>query len=73
MTATTVCTQPQTSIHLPDSVKKIDVRVISLKPIIVPEESVRSCFFLSGSSISDDFMIEHADQHHIQRKKEQSV
>lgn len=53
--------------RFPDSVKKVDVRVVGLERIIAPAESAWDSFFLGGQTVSDDFMSERADQHQSER------
>lgn len=54
-------------IRRPDSVKKVDVRIMGLERIIAPAESAWDSFFLDGASVSDDFMCERADQQQSER------
>ena len=53
--------------RFPDSVKKVDVRVVGMERVIAPAESARDSFFLGGASVSDDFMSERADQQQSER------
>lgn len=53
--------------RFPDSVKKVKVRVMGLERIIAPAESAWDSFFLSGASVSEDFMTERADQQQNER------
>ena len=53
--------------RFPDSVKKVEVRVMGLERIIAPAESAWDSFFLSGASVSEDFMTERADQQQNER------
>jgi len=46
--------------RFPDSVKKVEVRVVGLERIIAPAESAWDSFFWGGQTVSDDFMIERA-------------
>lgn len=46
----------------PDSVKKVEVRVVGLKRIIAPAKSAWDSFFWGGQTVSDDFMTERTDQ-----------
>jgi antitoxin VapB len=55
--------------RFPDSVKKVDVRVVGLERIIAPAESAWDSFFLGGQTVSDDFMSERADQHQSERDR----
>jgi antitoxin VapB len=54
--------------RFPDSVKKVDVRVVGLERIIAPAESTWDSFFLGGQTVSDDFMSERADQQQSERE-----
>ena len=53
--------------RFPDSVKKVEVRIVGLERIIAPSESTWDSFFLGGRTVSDDFMTERADQHQSER------
>ena len=48
--------------RFPDSVKKVEVRVVGLERIIAPAESAWDSFFLGEKTVSNDFMTERADQ-----------
>ncbi len=48
--------------RFPDSVKKVEVRVVGLERIIAPAESAWDSFFLGEQTVSNDFMTERADQ-----------
>ena len=54
--------------RFPDSVKKVDVRVVGLERIIAPVESTWDSFFLGGEQASDDFMEERASQQQTERE-----
>ncbi len=54
--------------RFPDSLKKVDVRVVGLERIIAPAESAWDSFFLGGQTVSDDFMSERADQQQNERE-----
>jgi antitoxin VapB len=54
--------------RFPDSVKKVDVRVVGIERVIAPAESAWDSFFLGGASVSDDFMSERADQQQSERE-----
>lgn len=65
MTTSTVFTNNRTQAvrlpadtRFPDSVKKVDVRVVGLERIIAPAESTWDSFFLNGEPATDDFMAE---------------
>ena len=75
MTTSTVFTNNRTQavrlpaeMRFPDSVKKVDVRVIGLDRIIAPVESTWDSFFLSGEPATDDFMDERGSQHQAERE-----
>ncbi|MCQ8118154.1 antitoxin [Methylomonas methanica] len=53
--------------RFPDSVKKVEVRVIGQERIIAPAESTWDSFFLNGPTVSDDFMTERASQQQTER------
>ncbi|MFI3154962.1 MAG: type II toxin-antitoxin system VapB family antitoxin [Methylococcaceae bacterium] len=53
--------------RFPDSVKKVEVRVVGLERIIAPAESAWDSFFLGEQTVSDDFMSERADQQQNER------
>jgi len=53
--------------RFPDTVKKVEVRILGLERIIAPAESAWDSFFLGGQTVSDDFLIERADQHQSER------
>ena len=48
--------------RFPDSVKKVEVRVVGLERIIAPAESAWDSFCLREQTVSNDFMTERADQ-----------
>jgi antitoxin VapB len=48
--------------RLPDHVKKVSVRVRGQDRVISPVENSWDEFFLSGPTVSDDFMQERGDQ-----------
>ena len=75
MTTTTVFTNNRSQavrlpaeMRFPDSVKKVEVRAVGLERIIAPVDSAWDSFFLSGPSVSDDFMTERAGQHQSERE-----
>ncbi len=53
--------------RFPDTVKKVEVRILGLERIIAPAESAWDSFFLGGQTVSDDFLIERADQQQSER------
>lgn len=54
--------------RLPDEVKKVIVRVRGRERIITPLENTWDNFFLSGPSVSDDFMNERGEQKPVERE-----
>ncbi len=53
--------------RFPDSVKKVNVRVVGVERVIAPAESTWDSFFLSDTSVSEDFMSERASQQQSER------
>jgi antitoxin VapB len=53
--------------RFPDSVKKVNVRVVGVERVIAPAESTWDSFFLSDTSVSEDFMSERAGQQQNER------
>ncbi len=47
--------------RFPDSVKKVEVRVVGVDRIISPLDSAWDGFFQSASTVTDDFMAERID------------
>ncbi|WP_133408241.1 type II toxin-antitoxin system VapB family antitoxin [Parashewanella tropica] len=45
-----------------DDVKKVNVRVVGSERILTPVEKTWDSFFLSEETVSEDFMVERADQ-----------
>ena len=54
--------------RLPEEVKKVTVRIRGRERIITPLENTWDNFFLSGPSVSDDFMNERGEQKPVQRE-----
>jgi antitoxin VapB len=54
--------------RLPDDVKKVIVRIRGRDRIITPIENTWDNFFLSGPSVSDDFMNERGVQKQAERE-----
>ena len=54
--------------RLPDNVKKVIVRIRGRDRIITPIENTWDNFFLSGPSVSDDFMNERGVQKQAERE-----
>lgn len=55
-------------VRFPDSVKKVDVRVVGEERIIVPAGLDWNSFFLSAKCATDDFMAERSSQFQIERE-----
>ncbi len=53
--------------RFPDSVKKVNVRVVGVERVIAPAESTWDSFFMSDTSVSEDFMSERASQQQSER------
>ena len=54
--------------RFPDNVKKVTVRVLGNERILTPVNSTWDSFFLSGDSVTDDFMNERASQDQSERE-----
>ena len=75
MTASTVFSNNRTQAvrlpadtRFPESVKKVDVRVVGQERIIAPAESAWNSFFVGGKQVTDDFMGERASQDQLTRE-----
>ena len=75
MTTSTVFTNNRTQAvrlpaetRFPDSIKKVDVRIVGQERIIAPAESAWDSFFLGGNTASDDFMSQRASQQQPERE-----
>lgn len=75
MAASTVFTNNRTQavrlpaeLRFPDSVKKVDVRVVGQERIIAPAEQAWDSFFLGAETASEDFMVERASQQQGERE-----
>jgi len=53
--------------RFPDSVKKVNVRVVGVERVIAPAESTWDSFFLGDTSVTEDFMSERAGQQQNER------
>lgn len=69
MTISTVFTNNRTQavrlpadMRFPESIKKVEVRMVGQERIIAPAESAWDSFFLGAATVSDDFMIARASQ-----------
>jgi len=54
--------------RFPDSVKRVEVRVVGLERIIAPAESAWDSFFLGGMTVTEDFMVGRASQAQAERE-----
>lgn len=54
--------------RFPDSVKKVEVRVVGQERIIAPAESAWDSFFLGATSVTEDFMDGRASQFQAERE-----
>jgi antitoxin VapB len=75
MTTSTVFTNNRTQAvrlpadtRFPESVKKVEVRVVGQERIIAPSESAWDSFFLGDAKVSDDFLSERASQQQPERE-----
>ena len=49
-------------LRLPEGVKRVQVRALGSERIISPVDHTWDSFFLNGPEVSDDFMVERAEQ-----------
>lgn len=75
MTTSTVFTNNRTQavrlpaeMRFPDSVKKVEVRVVGQERVIAPAERAWDSFFLGAQTASEDFMAERASQQQPERE-----
>jgi antitoxin VapB len=75
MTSSTVFTNNRTQAvrlpveaRFPESVKKVDVRVVGQERIIAPADATWDSFFLGEQTVTDDFMSERASQQQPERE-----
>lgn len=54
--------------RFPDNVKKVSVRIVGQDRILTPVANTWDSFFLQGTSVTDDFMIERATQEQQERE-----
>ncbi|NCD26901.1 MAG: AbrB/MazE/SpoVT family DNA-binding domain-containing protein [Deltaproteobacteria bacterium] len=57
------------STRFPDSVKRVQVRIVGKDRVLTPVESAWDSFFLNGIEATEDFLTERADQ--AQKEREQ--
>jgi antitoxin VapB len=55
-------------LRLPDSVKEVEVRACGQERIIAPVGRSWDSFFQQGPAVSDDFMVERAEQEQAERE-----
>ena len=75
MTTSTVFTNNRTQAvrlpaetRFPESVKKVDVRIVGNERVIAPVESTWDRFFFGNHRVTDDFMTERASQEQADRE-----
>jgi antitoxin VapB len=56
------------NMRFPESIKKVEVRMVGQERIIAPAESAWDSFFLGAAAVSDDFMTERASQRQPERE-----
>ena len=54
--------------RFPEGIKKVNVRVVGRERILSPVENTWDSFFLSQTSVTDDFMTERASQKQADRE-----
>lgn len=54
--------------RFPEGVKKVTVRVVGHDRVLSPVDSTWDSFFLSGESVTDDYMTERASQEQTERE-----
>jgi antitoxin VapB len=54
--------------RFPDNVKKVSVRIVGQDRILTPVANTWDSFFLQGTPVTDDFMIERASQEQQERE-----
>lgn len=57
-----------TSTRFPDSVKRVNVRVVGPDRVLSPVDSTWDSFFLSDESVTNDFIVERASQNQAERE-----
>ena len=56
------------NMRFPESIKKVEVRMVGQERIIAPAESAWDSFFLGAATVSDDFMTTRASQRQPDRE-----
>ena len=54
--------------RFPDSVRRVQVRVVGRERILTPVDSAWDSFFLGGQTVTEDFMTERAEQTQTERE-----
>ncbi len=54
--------------RFPDSVKRVQVRVVGKERILTPVDAAWDSFFLGGLTVTDDFMAERPEQEQSERE-----
>ncbi len=54
--------------RFPENIKKVNVRVVGKERILSPVENTWDSFFLSKTSVTDDFITERASQQQADRE-----
>ena len=54
--------------RFPNSVKKVQVRVVGSDRILTPVDAAWDSFFLGDASVTDDFMDKRPEQHQSERE-----
>ena len=54
--------------RFPDSVKKVQVRVVGKERVLSPVDTAWDSFFLGDTTVADDFMPERAEQCQAERE-----
>lgn len=54
--------------RFPEGIKRVNVRVIGFERILSPVEKTWDSFFLSDTSVSEEFMTERASQEQRERE-----
>ncbi len=49
-------------LRMPDGVKRVEIRARGMERIIAPAGHAWDSFFVDGGSVTEDFMMERADQ-----------
>lgn len=57
-----------TDARFPDSVKRVNIRVVGSDRVLSPVEKTWNSFFLSTESVTDDFLPERASQEQTERE-----